>query len=201
MSSVDKGKRNKSKIEFDNLCLKIMDDLYETTEIKFGASQKQYEEHKIFIDDKCREILRIGDLILRYVKIANVYPSGLIEYYTRRDYQNRAIGLCFSLLTNFQTVMHKLEIPDDKHANTLDDINHMINSLRNWRTSDNHFKRDYINQLPLVKIGEPLYVSESNAANANNNGNANYNGAQNANYVVGISAFKTGEKSSEKKRQ
>lgn len=140
--SVPKSQRGKSKVDFDNLILRLQENLVDAAEHHFYAKAEAYQEHKLFLDDKAREILAVGDLIMRYCKTANVYPTNLFEYERRRNDQNHIIGLCYHLLTMYQVAMHIADIPDSKHVDTVDNINHVISSVKKWRTSDNHFKRD-----------------------------------------------------------
>lgn len=142
MSNVPKSERNESRREFDAVYFKMADDLANCAYNHFGVDQDKYEKNKAFVDDKCRELLATGDLILRYIRIANTYPYTLKDYETRRDCMNRAIGLCYALLTNYQITMHRLKVSDSKYTGDIEDILHMINSLKKWRASDNRFKKE-----------------------------------------------------------
>ena len=140
---VPKGKRNKSKIEFDDLLFKIAGSTADMVENHFGVDDEEYEAHRLYIDDKSREVLQLVDDILRYVRMANAYPTCRTEYETRRDCMTRAIGLCYSILTNYQLVMRRFEIDDDKYVTDIEDVWHFINSIKNWRSSDNRFKKQF----------------------------------------------------------
>lgn len=139
--SVPKGKQNLSKIEFDRLLFKIADSTANIVEIHFGVDYNVYAKHQLYIDDKSREVLQLVDDILRYVRMANAYPTCRAEYETRRDCMTRAIGLCYSILTNYQLVMRRFDVDDDKYVTDIEDIWHFINSLKKWRASDNRFKK------------------------------------------------------------
>ena len=141
--SVPKGKQNKSKIEFDNLFFKIAGNAANIVENRFGVDEATYQAHRLYIDDKSRELLQLVDDILRYIRMANVYPTCRIEYETRRDCMTRTIGLCYSMLSNYQLVMRRFDIDDNKYVTDIDDIWHFINSVKNWRSSDNRFKKQF----------------------------------------------------------
>jgi len=141
--SVPKGKQNKSKIEFDNLFFKVANNTANIVELHFGVDDEEYEAHKMYIDDKGRELLQLIDEILRYIRMANAYPTCRMEYETRRDCMTRAIGLCYSILTNYQLVMRRFDIDDNKYVTDIEDIWHFINSVKNWRSSDNRFKKQF----------------------------------------------------------
>ena len=142
--SVPKGKQNKSKTEFDNLFFKVAGNTANIVENHFGVDDETYEAHRLYIDDKGRECLELIDHILRYIRMANAYPTCRTEYETRRDSMTRAIGLCYSILTNYQLVMRRFEIDDNKYVTDIEDIRHFINSVKNWRASDNRrFKNQF----------------------------------------------------------
>lgn len=186
--SVPKSKRSKSKRDYDAVYFKVSDDIVDLVTYHFHATDEQYEKYKPYIDEKCEEVLRISDLILKCIRMANsIFPRNISEYWDRRRFMNYAIGLCFDLLTIYQKVMHKLHIPDDKYLHEIEDVGHLINSMKSWRKSDNHFEKE-------LTSGQTLNASASNACNLNNNGNANNNGVTNANYAVGINATDTADK-------
>lgn len=186
--SVPKSKRSKSKREYDAVYFRVSDDIVDLVTLRFHATDEQYEKYKLYIDTKCEEILKISDTIIKCIRIANsIYPRDVSEYWDRRRFMNYAIGLCFDILTIYQKVTHKLHIPDDKYINEINDVGYLINSLKSWRKSDNHFLKE-------LSIGQTLNASASNACNLNNNGNANNNGVTNANYAVGINATDSAEK-------
>lgn len=141
--SVPKGKQNKSKVDFDALFFKVANNTVNIVENCFGIDDEVYVEHRLYIDDKARELLQLVDHILRYIRMANAFPTCRKEYETRRDCMTRAIGLCYSILTNYQIVMKRFEIDDDKYVTDIDDIWHLINSIKNWRKSDNRFKKQF----------------------------------------------------------
>ena len=141
--SVPKSKRNKSTREYDETFFIMYGKIVNTIESRFHTSDEEYQKHKLFVDDKSREMLSLADDILRYIRLANsIFPKSLAEYYERRNNMTHAIGLCYALITQYQTVLRILNVEDDKFADEIDSIQHQINSLKNWRKSDNHFQKD-----------------------------------------------------------
>lgn len=141
--SVPKGKRNKSKVDFDDLFFKVANNTANVVENHFGIDEVEYTRHRMYIDYKGAELLQLVNLILRYIRMANAFPTCRKEYETRRDCMTRAIGLCYSILTNYQLVMRRFEIDDNKYVADIDDIRHFINSIKNWRKSDSRFKKQF----------------------------------------------------------
>ena len=81
-----------------------------------------------------RNICDIGT----HIRIANsIYPTDKSELLERRLEQERAIGLCYDLLTKYQLAMRTLKVPDDKYVVEVKNIVHEINCLKSWRKSDN----------------------------------------------------------------
>ena len=141
--SVPKGKRNKSKVDFDDLFFKVANNTANVVENHFGIDEVEYTRHRMYIDYKGAELLQLVNLILRYIRMANAFPTCRKEYETRRDCMTRAIGLCYSILTNYQLVMKRFNIDDNKYEADVKAIKHFINSIKNWRKSDSRFKNQF----------------------------------------------------------
>lgn len=139
--SIPKGKRNESKVEFDNTYYKLYKDAVRLTACQFGASESAKQEYALYIQEMSRAILTTVSDIGRHIRIANsIYPTTRGEYEVRRTEQGIAIGLCFDLLTKYQLAMMVLGVKDNKYCNEVDAIAREINCLKKWRTSDNRFK-------------------------------------------------------------
>ena len=135
--AVDKVDRKESKVEFDNAYFKVFDDAVELIKNNFGADKERREWYKDFIRVMSSEILRIATRLGTHIRIANsIYPKYQSELEARRLEQDKAIGLCFDLLTKYQITMHKLRIKDDKYVIEIKNIIHEINCLKAWRDSD-----------------------------------------------------------------
>lgn len=141
MSSVPVGKRNTSKVEFDNTYFQLYKDAVRLINCQFGANERVKENYALYIKTISHEILDLAANIGKHIKIANsIYPQTRLEYETRRTNQGIAIGLCYDLLTQYQLIMFVLGIKDNKYCNETKTITKEINCLKRWRTSDNRFK-------------------------------------------------------------
>lgn len=139
--SVVKGKRKKSKVEFEYLYFKVADSVDTLIECNFHANKEQLEKNKMFLQIRSMSLQKVTDQLLYYIKIANsIYPTCLAEYEERRISMDKAIGTCFFILTNYQRILMRLKIPDNKYTEDILIITKMINSLKAWRKSDNRFK-------------------------------------------------------------
>ena len=139
--SVVKSKRNQSKIEFEMTFFKVVDGVDYLVEHQFFADHNQIQEHKTFITARSMSLERLTDSLLYYIKIANsIYPTCMAEWDERRVSTGKAIGTCFAILTNYQRIMIRLRIKDNKYTENINDVVKMINSLKAWRKSDNRLK-------------------------------------------------------------
>lgn len=139
--SVVKNKRSQSKVEFEALFFAFADNIDNLVSHCFYAEPNLIDSNRWFIDARCQTLERLSDDLLYHIKIANsIYPTNLMEYEERRLNMNKAIGICFAILTNLQRIMLRLRVPDDKYVDYIKVTNHMINSLKMWRKSDNKLK-------------------------------------------------------------
>lgn len=139
--SVVKSKRNKSKEDFEALYFKVADGVDTLVEHNFYANHEQLEKNKTFLDIRCTTLEKLTDDLLYNIKIANsIYPTCIAELEERRVSMGKAIGICYAMLTNYQRIMMRLRIPDNKYTEELQNIARMINSLKAWRKSDNRLR-------------------------------------------------------------
>ena len=138
--SVNKADRRESKIEFDNAYFRVYDDAIKIIKNHFGADKKRREEYKDYIRVMGSQVLKIVTDLGTHIRIANsIYPKYQSELEARRLEQDKAIGLCFDLLTKYQLVMHELRVKDDKYVQEIKNIGHEINCIKKWRASDKRF--------------------------------------------------------------
>lgn len=136
--SVAKGDRTESKVEFENTYFKVYEDAVRLTTHSFGAKEELKQTYSQYIQVMAKEVLTTICDMGRYIRIANaIYPVSREEYEQRRISQEKAIGLCFDLLTKYQLVMKVLKVNDNKYVEEIKHIRHEINCLKKWRTSDN----------------------------------------------------------------
>lgn len=135
--SVNKPDRKQSKVEFDATYFKVYDDAVRMIERRFGAKGSQNEK-KAYIGYMAQAIMKSATELGTQIRIANsIYPVYRSELEERRIAQEKAIGLCFDIMTKYQLVMTELRIPDDKYTDEIKHLIHEINCLKKWRTSDN----------------------------------------------------------------
>lgn len=139
--SVVKSKRNKSNNEFEMTYFKVADGVDFLVENYFFADFQQQQEHRVFLSARSVTLERLTDSLLYYIKIANsIYPTCIAEWDERRVSIGKAVGTCYAILTNYQRIMIRLRIKDDKYTEHISNVVKMINSLKAWRKSDNRLK-------------------------------------------------------------
>lgn len=139
--SVVKSKRTQSKIEFEMIYFLVADGVDNLVEHDFYADGELARKNRVFLNIRGQSLERQTDNLLYYIKMANsIYPQCMAEYEERRVLMGKAIGTCYSILTNYQRVMQRLRIPDGKYSVEIKNLMRMINSLKSWRKSDNKIK-------------------------------------------------------------
>lgn len=139
--SVVKSKRSQSKVEFEMIYFQVADGVDNLVEHDFYADGDLAQKNRVFLNARYMTLERLTDNLLYYIKIANsIYPICMTEWEERRVSIGKAIGTCYAILTNYQRVMMRLRVPDDKYTTDIRNIIRMINSLKAWRKSDNKLK-------------------------------------------------------------
>lgn len=137
--SVPKSKRNPSNYEFEIIYRKVVKDIDILINNNFYRKTTQYD---IFLHNRSKNLDRLANDLIYYIKISNsIYPTCQSEYEERRINIDKAIGICFAIITEYERITNSLELPDDKYVSYIQNISHLINSLKNWRKSDNRFKQ------------------------------------------------------------
>ena len=132
------GDRKESRVEFDNTYFKVYEDAVKLTLLNFGGKDELKETYSQYIQVMSQEVLETVSQMGRYIRIANaIFPTNRLELEERRLAQDKAIGLCFDLLTKYQLIMKLLKVSDNKYVGEINNIRHEINCLKRWRTSDN----------------------------------------------------------------
>ena len=144
--SVVKSKRGKSNVEFEQIYFQLADGIDNLVEHDFYAEGLLAQKNRVFLDIRSRTLEDLTDKLLYYIKIANsIYPTCMAEWEERRVTIGKAIGICYAILTNYQRIMIRLRVPDNKYTMDVRNIMRMINSLKAWRKSDNKLKADLSN--------------------------------------------------------
>ena len=136
--SVPKGKRTKSREEFDSLHYRIHDDAVDMIEHNFRAKPEIAEQNQSYIHSASKMLMSLVFDLVYHIKVANsLYPITHEELTERRIEQDKAIGVCFDIMTLYELVMHKLKVKDDMGVTEIRNVNHQVNSIKKWRSSDN----------------------------------------------------------------
>ena len=144
--SVVKSKRGNSNVEFEQIYFQLADGIDNLVEHDFYAEGLLAQKNRVFLDIRSRTLEDLTDKLLYYIKIANsIYPTCMTEWEERRVTIGKAIGICYAILTNYQRIMIRLRVPDNKYTMDVRNIMRMINSLKAWRKSDNKLKADLSN--------------------------------------------------------
>ena len=144
--SVVKSKRGKSNVELEQIYFQLADGIDNLVEHDFYAEGLLAQKNRVFLDIRSRTLEDLTDKLLYYIKIANsIYPTCMTEWEERRVTIGKAIGICYAILTNYQRIMIRLRVPDNKYTMDVRNIMRMINSSKAWRKSDNKLKADLSN--------------------------------------------------------
>ena len=115
--SVVKSKRSQSKVEFEMIYFQLADGIDTLVEHNFFAEGDLAMKNRIFLEIRYRTLEQLTDRLLYHIKIANsIYPVCMAEWEERRIAMDKAIGTCYAILTNFQRIMIRLRIPDNKYT-------------------------------------------------------------------------------------
>ena len=138
MSTVAKNDRKQSKQEFDAIYYRIHDEAEDMIKNNFHAKGENVTNNVEYIKSVADSLRTFVWELIFHIKVANcIYPTTSEELKERRIEQDKAIGICFDILTMYEIVMHKLNVKDDMGVMEIKTINHQINALKAWRTSDN----------------------------------------------------------------
>ena len=142
--SVPKGKRSKSKVEFEMIYFKLSDSVDNLVE-KFSFRDNDIlDRNRMFLNVVNKHLIQLSFDVLYNIKVANsIYPTCRAEYEERRVAMGKAIGTCYAILTCIQRVMIRLRVPDDRYTEDVKNVVRMINSLKAWRKSDNKIKINF----------------------------------------------------------
>ena len=139
--SVPKNRRRKSSADFEMIYFRLVDGVDELIAHDFFAEGGLAERNRTFLNIRCESLQRFTDDLLYYIQIANsIYPQCEAELNERRLAQDKAVGVCFAILTTLQRILQRLRVPGCKYVMDVKNIEQMINSLKAWRKSDNRLR-------------------------------------------------------------
>lgn len=134
---VNEGKRNISRVEFDNTYFVIEDDFENLLETNFGLKGEELERYRNYINRKSVLIERLLQNLFMHLKMANgLYPSCREQLVERQTHQKYASGFCYSIATMYERIFRHIGIAREKHTDELRHIQKEINSIKAWRDSD-----------------------------------------------------------------
>lgn len=85
----------------------------------------------------------LRNLISNLTHANSIYPTTQQELDRRRDYQNKAIGDCYSISQEFQYIASVISIDLNKIKPLLDLLDSEISLIKGWRKSDSKFKKKF----------------------------------------------------------
>ena len=142
--SVVKSKRSQSKIEFEMIYFQVVDGVDNLVENQFYTDAETIQKNRWFVNARFQTLQKLTDDLLYNIKIANsIYPTCMAEFEERRVSMDKAIGVCYAILTNYQRIMTRLRVPDNKYTLDIKNVMRIIGSLKAWRKSDNKFKDSF----------------------------------------------------------
>ena len=134
---INEGKRNKSKIEFDNSYFAIDDDIERLRQTNFGLKDSELAKHKNYLESKYPLLERLSNDLYLHLKIANgLYPQCETELIERRIHQKYAAGACYGILSLLERIFNHIGVSRDKHTNEIEHLRKELSSIKAWRDSD-----------------------------------------------------------------
>lgn len=85
----------------------------------------------------------LRNLISNLTHANSIYPTNQQELDRRRDYQNKAIGDCYSISQEFQYIASVISIDLNKIKPLLDLLDNEISLIKGWRKSDSKFRKKF----------------------------------------------------------
>lgn len=137
--------------------------------------EKEISFAEWFIPDERAYVSNLIREVTTRITLANdIWPTFEEELRARRLHQNAALGNCAAIKQELQYIAESLPVDINRYLLIVDEIDKEISMIRNWRKSDNKFRKNWANS-DVSGNGDP------NFANVNNNGNLNANQADNSN--------------------
>lgn len=134
----NEGKRNLSRVEFDNTYFAIDDDIERLISTNFGLSEEELEKYRSYLNKKSETLERLSQSLFLHLKFANgLYPTCKAELEERRMHQKYAAGACYGIVTLYEHIFHHVGISADKHTDEIKRVQKELNSIKAWRESDN----------------------------------------------------------------
>lgn len=134
----NEGKRNQSKIEFDNAYFAIDNDVERLISNNFGLHGKKLEKHADYLKRKAPLLETLSQQLFIHLKFANgLYPSCQAELEERRMHQKYAAGACYGIAALYEQIFNHTGASAEKHKEELRHVEKELHSIKAWRDSDN----------------------------------------------------------------
>ncbi|MFI3173724.1 MAG: hypothetical protein R3Y53_00810 [Bacillota bacterium] len=155
--SVVVSKRNESRLEAIVYSLELHDQLITLMQRSFGVkdidqlvrvryatgqdNKEDFETYRYLMHTAKQRISTIASLLTNNVRAANsIYPTSLVEYERRREYQTTAIVNCEQLLNELQRVVDIFNVDVNVYRPCILAIDKEIRLIKKWRQRDNRLK-------------------------------------------------------------
>jgi len=133
----NEGKRNQSRVEFDNTYFAVDDDIENLITTNFGLKGEKLEKHRDYLKRKTPLLERLSQTLFIHLKMANgLYPTSKEQLDERLMHQKYAAGACYGIATLYERIFHHIGVSADKHTDEIKHIQKEINSIKAWRESD-----------------------------------------------------------------
>lgn len=136
------SERKPTKIDFFDKTIDLRLKIIQYIDCDFGISRRMngnVENPQYWIYVHIREDIykATQDLILCLTQANTIYITNFYEYNERRRYMTKAIGDCEYIIQEIQFAIRSFNVKPNKYTLLIEDIEKVINSIKNWRKSDN----------------------------------------------------------------
>lgn len=145
MSNLHAGDIKPTSDDYLDKFIDLRAQVFEYLNFDFGVD-KEYingEPNKIYwkykdIREKVEDAM--SDMLMSIIQARTIWITNLYEYNERRRYITRAIADCEYAIQEFQFAIRMKWVKPGKYENLIDLFTVQIQSLRNWKSSDNRLK-------------------------------------------------------------
>lgn len=157
--SVLVSKRTESKFEAITHSVELHDMLIDLIQRNFGvrdiekfvrtrfayaystSDEDEYVKHRYLMYNFKSRVDQLSSQLTSNVRAANsLYPTSMVEYERRREYQNNAIVNCEQLIKELQRVVEIFDVDINLYNRYVKAIDREIDLIKKWRQRDNKIK-------------------------------------------------------------
>ena len=137
------GKRNKSRVEFDNTYNAIDEDIERLISNNFGLSEAELENNRRYLNRKSTQLETLSQNLFLHLKMANaIFPNNKAQLSERQMHQRYASGCCYGILSTYEQIFRHLSISQEKHVEEIKHLHKELNSIKARRDSDKQRFKD-----------------------------------------------------------